>query len=85
MATVVTDVVDQVVTKTDGQIQVRAIRTTTVDGVVTSTVLHRHVVHPGDDYSGEDAAVQSACASAHTSGVVSAYQTAVANMIAGDG
>ena len=85
MATVVSDVVDQVVTKPDGQIQVRAIRTTTTDGEVTSRVYHRHVVHPGDDYSGEDAAVQSACAASHTESVISDYRAAVAAMIAGDG
>ena len=85
MATVISDVVDQVVTKPDGQILVRAIRTTTTDGEVVSRVFHRHIVHPGDDYSGEDSAVQSACAAAHTSDVISAYQTAVANMISGDG
>jgi hypothetical protein len=85
MATVVTNVVEEIETRPDGQILVRAIRTTTVDGVVTSSVNHRHIVHPGDNYSGEDSAVQTACAASHTSGVISAYQTAVANMIAGDG
>ena len=84
MAIVVSDVVDQIVTLGDGQIQVRAIRTTTTDGEVTSRVYHRHIVHPGDDYSGEDSAVQTACAASHTSEVISAYRTAVAAMIAGD-
>ena len=84
MATVVSDVVDQVVTKPDGQIQVRAVRTTTTDGEVVSRVFHRHIVHPGDDYSGEDSAVQSACAAAHTSEAVTAYRDALAAMIAGD-
>ena len=54
MATVVSDVVDQVVTKSDGH------------------------------YSGEDSAVQSACAAAHTSEAVTAYRNALAAMIAGD-
>ena len=76
-------VVDQIRTLSDGRVMVRAVLTT--DGDVASRVYHRHIVHPGDDYSGEDSAVQSACAAAHTSDVISAYQTAVANMIAGDG
>ena len=85
MATVVTDVVDQVVTKPDGQIQVRAVRTTTTDGEVVSRVFHRHIVHPGDDYSNEPESVRSACAASHTESVISDYRAAVAAMIAGDG
>ena len=84
MATVISDVVDQVVTKPDGQILVRAIRTTTTDGEVVSRVFHRHIVHPGDDYSNEAESVRNACATAHTSEAVTAYRAAVAAMIAGD-
>jgi hypothetical protein len=83
MAIVITDAVDQVVTKPGGKIQVRAVRTTTTDGVVTSTEFHRHVVKPGDDYSNEAESVRTACAAAHTSEVIAAYQAKNAAYLAG--
>jgi hypothetical protein len=39
---------------------------------------HRHVVAPGDDYSGEDARVQAICAATHTAEVVAAYKAVTA-------
>ena len=48
------------------------------DGKQISGTFHRHVVAPGDDYSGEDARVQAICAATHTAAVVSAYQAAQA-------
>jgi hypothetical protein len=47
------------------------------DGVQLSQSYHRHVVAPGDDYSGEDARVQAICAATHTAEVVAAYQAAI--------
>lgn len=83
MAIVISDEVDKLVTKDDGQIQVRCVRTTTTDGEVTSRVFHRHVVHPGDDYSNEAESVRTACAASHTSEVIAAYQAKNAAYLAG--
>jgi len=43
---------------------------------VLSQSFHRHVVAPGQDYSGEDAKVQALCAAIHTPAVIAAYQAA---------
>ena len=56
------------------------IRTTTVveeDGVELARNHHRHVVHPGDDVSGEVQEVQDIAAALWTDEVISAYQATV--------
>ena len=73
-----TTAVDQVRTLSNGVINVRKATTTISGGVVVSKTYHRHVVVPGEDYSNEDSAVRTAAASAHTSGVVAAYEAATA-------
>ncbi len=61
-----------------GEVQVR-IRTSIVeDGQQISANFHRHVVAPGDDYSGEDARVHAICAATHTPEVIAAYKAAQA-------
>jgi hypothetical protein len=62
----------------NGCVQVRTKTAIMEDGVEISSKFHRHVVAPGDDYSGEDARVQAICAATHTAAVVSAYQAAQA-------
>ena len=62
--------------------QVIQIRTTTVveeDGVELARNHHRHVVHPGDDVSGEVQEVQDIAAALWTSKVIAAYQASIAN------
>ena len=57
--------------------QVIQVRTTTVleeDGVELARKHHRHVVHPGDDVSGEPQEVQDIAAALWTAEVISAYQ-----------
>ena len=57
--------------------QVIQIRTTTVveeDGVELARKHHRHVVHPGNDVSGEPQEVQDIAAALWTAEVISAYQ-----------
>jgi hypothetical protein len=71
-----TRAVDQVVTLSNGIINVRETTITISGGVEVSRTYHRHVVLPGEDYSNEDSAVRTAAASAHTSGVVAAYEAA---------
>ena len=61
-----------------GCIQVRTKTAIKEDGVEISSKFHRHVVAPGDDYSNEDAKVQSIATSIHTPEVIAAYKAAIA-------
>ena len=65
----------------NGCIQVRTKTAIKEDGVEISSKFHRHVVVPGDDYSGEDAKVQAIAASIHTAEVIAAYEAAQAAQI----
>ena len=61
--------------------QVIQIRTTTVveeDGVELARNHHRHVVHPGDDVTGEVQEVQDIANALWTADVIAAYQASVA-------
>ena len=62
----------------DGQIQVRTDTVIERDGVEISRSFHRHVVAPGDDLSGEDAAVQTVANAVHTDAVIAAYRASIA-------
>lgn len=48
------------------------------NGSQISGSYHRHVIAPGDDYSGEDARVQAICKATHTTDVIAAYKAAMA-------
>ena len=67
-------VVDLIETIENGCVQVRTCTRIIEDGKQLSGTFHRHVVAPGDDYSGEDARVKAICAATHTAAVVAAYQ-----------
>ena len=67
-------VVDKIEVIENGAVQVRTATRIVEDGNVISSSYHRHVVAPGDDYSGEDTRVQAICAATHTADVVAAYQ-----------
>lgn len=71
-------VVDSIEVLENGCVQVRTANRVVEDGVILSQTFHRHVVAPGDDYSGEEKRVQAICAAAHTTGVVAAYKASVA-------
>tara|TARA_A100001201_G_scaffold87875_1_gene77332 strand:+ start:957 stop:1205 length:249 start_codon:yes stop_codon:yes gene_type:complete len=61
--------------------QVIQIRTTTVveeDGVELARSHHRHVIHPGEDVSGEAQEVQDIAAALWTADVVAAYNASIA-------
>ena len=62
----------------NGCVQVRTKTAIMEDGVEISSKFHRHVVAPGDDYSGEDSRVQAICAATHTADVIAAYKAAQA-------
>lgn len=66
--------VDQIEVVENGSVQVRTATKIIEDGKELSRTFHRHVVLPGDDYSGEDTRVQAICAAVHTPEVVAAYQ-----------
>jgi hypothetical protein len=70
--------VDLIEVVENGCIQVRTKTAIKEDGVEISSKFHRHVVAPGDSYSGEDARVQAICVATHTPEVIAAYQAAQA-------
>jgi hypothetical protein len=72
------EIVDRIEVVESGVVQVRTATRIMEDGKEISSKFHRHVVAPGDDYSGEDARVQAICAATHTAAVIAAYQTSVA-------
>lgn len=74
--------VDKIEIVANGLVQVRTAAQVFEDGVLLSSSLHRHVVAPGDDYSGEDARVQAICAATHTPEVIAAYKAAQAALAA---
>jgi hypothetical protein len=71
-------VVDRIEVVESGVVQVRTATRIMEDGKQISGTFHRHIVVPGDDYSGEDARVQAICAATHTSDVIAAYKAAIA-------
>lgn len=71
-------VVDMIEIVENGCVQVRTRTSIMEDGQQISGSFHRHVVCPGDNYSGEDARVQAICAATHTADVIAAYKAATA-------
>jgi hypothetical protein len=71
-------IVDRIEAVENGIVQVRTRTAIMEDGKQISGTYHRHVVAPGDDYSGEDTRVQGVCAALHTAEVIAAYKAAIA-------
>ena len=71
-------VVDRIEVLESGEVQVRTRTSIMEDGKQISGTFHRHIVAPGDDYSGEDTRVQAICAATHTADVIAAYKAASA-------
>jgi hypothetical protein len=69
-------IVDRIEALESGVVQVRTRTSIMEDGKQISGTFHRHIVAPGDDYSGQDARVQAMCAAMHTAEVVAAYKAA---------
>lgn len=69
------NIVDKIEVIENGCVQVRTAIRISEDGNPISQSFHRHVVAPGDDYSGEDARVQAICAATHTADVIAVYLT----------
>jgi hypothetical protein len=72
------EIVDRIEVVENGCVQVRTKTAIMEDGKQISGKFHRHVVAPGDNYSGEDSRVQAICAATHTAGVIAAYKAAIA-------
>jgi hypothetical protein len=72
------EIVDRIEVVETGCIQVRTKTAIKENGVEISSKFHRHVVAPGNDYSGEDARVKAICAATHTNDVIDAYKAAIA-------
>ena len=70
--------VDKIEAIANGCIQVRTKTVVTEDDKPIASSFHRHVVAPGDDYSGEDIRVQAICKATHTADVIATYKAAVA-------
>ena len=66
--------VDLVEVIENGCVQVRTKTAILEDGKQISGAFHRHVVAPGDNYSGECDKVKAICAAIHTPEVIAAYQ-----------
>jgi hypothetical protein len=75
------EVVDRIEALENGCVQVRTKTSFKEDGVEIGRKFHRHVVVPGDDYSGEDTRVQGVCVALHTAEVVETYKLAQINKI----
>ena len=71
-------VVDSIEVLEIGCVQVRVANRVVEDGAIIAQSFHRHVVAPGDDYSGEDTRVQVICAATHTPELIEAYKAASA-------
>ena len=68
--------VDRIEVLADHTIAVRYVVTVTEDGKPFAEQIKGNYFKPGDDYSQEDAKVQSVCALIHTPEVVTAYKEA---------
>jgi archaellum component FlaF (FlaF/FlaG flagellin family) len=72
------EIVDRIEVVENGSVQVRTKTAIMEDGKQISGNFHRHVVAPGDDYSGESDRVKAICAVTHTPEVIAAYQAVLA-------
>jgi hypothetical protein len=68
-----TTVVDRIEVLADQTVAVRYVVTVTEDGQPFAEQIKGNYIKPGDDYSQEDAKVQSVCALVHTPEAIAAY------------
>jgi hypothetical protein len=69
-------VVNRIEVLADQTVAVRYVVTVTEDGQPFAEQIKGNYFKPGDDYSAEDAKVQSICATVHTPEVIAAYRAA---------
>lgn len=70
--------VDLIEVVKNGCIEVRTKTSIMENGKQINYTLHRHVVAPGDDYTGEDVQVQAICVTTHTAPNIAAFKSAQA-------
>lgn len=73
-------VVDRIEVVENGCVQIRTKTAIMEDGKQISGSFHRHVVVPGDDYSGECDKVKAICKVTHTPEVVVAYKASLPSL-----
>ena len=66
--------IDRIEVLNDQTVAVRYIVTITEDGQPFAEQIKGNYIKPGDDYSAEDAKVQTICAAVHTPEVIAAYK-----------
>ena len=71
-------IVDRIEVMQDQTVAVRYLVTITEDGLPFAEQVKGNYFKPGDDYSAEDAKVQTICSTVHTLEVIAAYQAAQA-------
>jgi len=68
--------VDRIEVLADQTVAVRYVVTVTENGQPFAEQIKGNYIKPGDDYSAEDAKVQTVCAAVHTPEVIAAYKAA---------
>ena len=76
-------VIDRIEVLADHTVAVRYVVTVLEDGKPFAEQVKGNYFKPGDDYSAEEAKVQSVCAVVHTPEVIAAYQAAQTRDIQG--
>jgi hypothetical protein len=71
-----TTVVDRIEVLADQTVAVRYVVTVTEDGQPFAEQVKGNYIKPGDDYSAEDAKVQSVCTLVHTPEAIAVYKAA---------
>jgi len=71
-----TTVVDRIEVLADHTVAVRYVVTVLEDGKPFAEQIKGNYIRPGDDYSAEDAKVQTICAAVQTPEVIAAYKAA---------
>ena len=71
-------IVDRIEVLEMGQVQVRTATVVSEDGAELSRSVHRHVLVPGDDTTGQEDRVAAVAAAAWTPAVVAAWEAFIA-------
>ena len=73
-------IIDRIEVLADQTVAVRYIVIITENGQPFAEQVKGNYIKPGDDYSAEDAKVQTICAAVHTPELIAAYQAAQAKI-----
>ncbi len=68
--------IDRIEVLNDQTVAVRYVVTITENGQLLAEQIKGNYIRPGDDYSAEDAKVQTICAAVHTPEVIATYKAA---------